>query len=108
MHVNARGDKLNSSNQVIDRKTQQIKRQNKKQSNVSNVPMAKKQAMEMHVDPADTFEDLVEDEPVEETVVESTGLQGGLAAAIAKAKTVQQTKLTPPKQAAKSGGVRKI
>ncbi len=40
MNVNARGDKLNSSNQVIDRKTQQIKRQSKKkQTNVSKTQM---------------------------------------------------------------------
>lgn len=114
MNVNARGDKLDSANKVIDRKTQQIKRQNKKQTNVSNVPMAttasKQQVEEMPVDPTDTFEDLIENEAIEETtVVEKSELQGGLAAAIAKAKTVQQTKLTPSKQAAKqAAGVRKI
>jgi len=110
MHVNAKGDKLNSANKVIDKKTQQIKRQNKKQTNVSRTPMASKsnkvQAVEMPVDPLDTFTDLPEDnEFVKE---DPLALQGGLAAAIAKAKTVQQTKLIPPKQAAKSAGVKKI
>lgn len=110
MHVNARGDKLNSSNKVIDKKTQQIKRQTKKQSNVSNTPMAKKenksQPVEMKIDPMDTFTDLPDDNDFVKE--EATALQGGLAAAIAKAKTVQQTKLVPPKQAAKSAGVKKI
>lgn len=110
MHVNARGDKLNSANKVIDKKTQQIKRQNKKQTNVSRTPMASKanktQAFDMPVDPMDTFTDLPEDNDIVKE--EAPALQGGLAAAIAKAKTVQQTKLTPPKQAAKAAGVRKI
>ena len=38
----------------------------------------------------------------------ATELQGGLAAAIAKAKTVQQTKLPTPRETAKSTGVKKI
>jgi len=109
MHVNAKGDKLNSANKVIDKKNQQIKRQNKKQSNVSGKPQVAKetktQVAEMPVDPMDTFTDLPDDnEAVKE---EAPALQGGLAAAIAKAKTVQQTKLTPPQQAPKPG-VRKI
>lgn len=111
MNVNARGDKLNSTNKVIDKKTQQIKRQNKKQTNVSRTPMAppasKAQVAEMSADPTDTFVDLPEDNDVVKE--EASALQGGLAAAIAKAKTVQQTKLTPPKQAAKAtAGVKKI
>ena len=110
MHVNAKGDKLNSANKVIDKKTQQIKRQNKKQTNVSSTPMSSKankvQAVEMPVDPMDTFTDLPEDNDFVKE--DATALQGGLAAAIAKAKTVQQTKLTTPKQAAKSSGVKKI
>lgn len=109
MHVNAKGDKLNSANAVIDRKTQQIKRQTKKQTNVSNTPMASKsskvQPVEMKIDPLDTFADLPQDEEIADT--EAPVLQGGLAAAIAKAKTVQQTKLTPTAQTPKTG-VRKI
>ena len=111
MAVNAKGDKLNSANKVIDKKSQQIKRQSKKQSNVSSKPQVAKsnntQVAEMSVDPMDTFTDLPTDDHTDE-VVDAPVLQGGLAAAIAKAKTVQQTKLTPPKQAAKAAGVRKI
>ena len=109
MAVNAKGDKLNSENKIIDRKAQQVNRQAKKQTNVSNVPMKrpeKNQAAEMKVDPSDTFTDLPEDD-VDEEPSNTAMPQGGLAAAIAKAKTVQQTKLTPPSKQPKSG-VRKL
>lgn len=120
MAVNAKGDKLNSANRVIDRKAQQINRQNKKAVSTEKVPTSTSNSSlkptpqptmeEMQVDPADVFADIPQDDPVEqvEAAAEPVALQGGLAAAIAKAKTVQQTKLTPPRQAAKSGGVRKL
>lgn len=119
MAANARGDKLDSANRVIDRKNQQIKRQNKKHvapenliPATSNAALRKKEVAEMKIDPMDTFADLPEETdesvtpaaPVQETKVP----QGGLAAAIAKAKTVQQTKLPTPREAAKAAGVRKI
>lgn len=112
MSVNARGDTLDSNNQVIDRKAQQIQRQNRK-TNVMTEPMVKKQSNvqeEMNVDPTDTFTDLPEDEVVdEEPVVASPVPQGGLAAAIAKAKTVQQEKIVPTKiQNKLKPGVRKL
>lgn len=115
MHVNARGDRLNSNNRVIDNKSQQIKRQNKKQVNpasmpatVSNAALRRSQAQsEPEVTSVDLPEETVE---LETTAVNEVAndLQGGLAAAIAKAKTVQQTKLSTPKEAAKAAGVRKI
>ena len=115
MSANARGDKLDSANRVIDRKSQQIKRQHKKQtasenhvSATSNAALRRTEQEEMKVDAADVFSDLpVDDEPMAE-VQESPVPQGGLAAAIAKAKTVQQTKLPTPREMAKSSGVRKI
>lgn len=116
MSANARGDKLDSANRVIDRKSQQIKRQHKKQTSSENLVPAtsnaalrrKEEAAEMKVDPMDAFSDIpVDDEPMAE-VQESVVPQGGLAAAIAKAKTVQQTKLPTPREAAKAAGVRKI
>ena len=113
MSVNARGDTLDSNNRVIDRKAQQIQRQNRK-TNVMTEPMIRKQQSnvqeEMNVDPTDTFDDLPEDEVVdEEPVVASPLPQGGLAAAIAKAKTVQQEKIVPTKLQNKlKPGVRKL
>lgn len=120
MNANARGDKLDSSNRVIDRKSQQIKRQHKKQTATenlvpatSNAALRRNQAAEMKVDPVDDFSDVPEDDVpvVNEPKVEvkqPVMPEGGLAAAIAKAKTVQQTKLPTLREAAKAAGVRKI
>ena len=113
MSVNARGDTLDSNNQVIDSKAQQIQRQQRK-TNVIGEPRAKNQQVEprvdMKVDPTDTFSDLPEDEVLESAPVVDTGVpQGGLAAAIAKAKTVKQEKIVPTKlQQKMQPGVRKI
>lgn len=114
MNVNARGDKLDSGNKVIDKKSHQIKRQTKKQVKSENIPVSTSNAalrrskVEQPVEePNSKIVELPIEEPVEETT-ELPALQGGLAAAIAKAKTVQQTKLPTPKQAAKSSGVKKI
>ena len=114
MGVNARGDKLNSTNAIIDRKSQQIKRQNKKQvisenrsTTTSNASLRRTPEEKIEIEEIDTFTDLPDSNEVT-TETDLPALQGGLAAAIAKAKTVQQTKLTPPKQAAKASGVKKI
>lgn len=113
MGVNARGDRIDATNRVIDQKTRQVSRQYKKQATSQNIPVATSNAAlkrvqeEMQVDPSDTFTDLPE-ETLEETVDTGMELQGGLAAAIAKAKTVQQTKIVPQKQSSKASGVRKI
>lgn len=107
MGVNARGDTLNSTNKVIDKKNRQIQRQNKKQHGVIGrdaglASTLKRAAEPSHpVDPGDTFADLPEDN--DEVVAAEP--QGGLAAAIAKARTVQQTQLTPPNSRT---GIRKI
>lgn len=115
MSANARGDKLDSANRVIDRKNQQIKRQHKKQTAsenlvpaTSNAALRRNEVAEMKVDPVDDFSDVpMDDEPMAE-IQEPVIPQGGLAAAIAKAKTVQQTKLPTPREAAKAAGIRKI
>jgi hypothetical protein len=110
MSVNARGDKLDGTNRIIDQKTRQVNRQYKKQASNQSIPATTSNAalkrvsnpQEEQVDPTDTFNDVPEEleEPLE--------LQGGLAAAIAKAKTVQQTKLPTPRETAKAAGVRKL
>jgi hypothetical protein len=121
MSVNSRGDRLNTNNRIIDKKSDQIKRQQKKQTSSTQIPTAtsnaslkrEKELAEMKVDVNDTFEDLIDDNETPEQQSEysqsSLELKGGLAAAIAKAKTVQQEKITPPKQASKAApGVRKL
>lgn len=112
MNVNARGDRLDSNNQIIDRKSRQAQRQYQKQSNVTGEALSgqlPKKSAPAPIQPSDTFNDLPDDNDVVRTESNTEELQGGLAAAIAKAKTVQQTKLTPLKQSAKSSaGVKKI
>lgn len=116
MSVNARGDTLNNANKVIDQKPRQIQRQIKKTTNVSNVPpatsnvSAKQQPEEQSV-AEDTFIDLPNDnDVVNEQVAEAAPeeLRGGLAAAIAKAKTVNQTRMKTPREIAREQGVKKI
>jgi hypothetical protein len=111
MSVNARGDTLDSNNQVIDRKTRQAQRQYQKQTNVSNERLTPNSSRVDAQSIAEEFPDLPEDNDVvrDDAQVEQPALpQGGLAAAIAKAKTVQQTKLPTPREAARSAGIRKI
>lgn len=116
MNVNARGDRIDANNRVIDKKTNQVNRQYKKQTRseqipvgTSNAALKREQTVEtMPVDPTDTFTDLPTDTELTNTDSPAVELQGGLAAAIAKAKTVQQTKLPTPRETAKSTGVKKI
>jgi len=112
MSVNARGDTLDSNNAVIDRKAQQIKRQNKKTNvtgSAATVPIRETIQPDQLADPLDSFNDLPEEDEVDNEPKNVASPQGGLAAAIAKAKTVQQEKIVPAKQAAKSAsGVRKL
>lgn len=119
MAVNARGDRVDTNNRVIDKKSNQIKRQQKKQTVSAQIPPTTSNAAlrreqlsnEMPTDVNDTFEDLPKDDTVEQQVEAEqpqTELKGGLAAAIARAKTVQQTKLPTPKETARAAGVRKI
>ncbi|CAB4137677.1 hypothetical protein UFOVP328_51 [uncultured Caudovirales phage] len=126
MNVNARGDTLNSTNQVIDKKSQQVRRQYQRQSNVntrevatSNVAVKKAKQPVSEVF-EDSFTDLPEDNDVvandivaeettaEETTTESTEFRGGLAAAIARSRTVKQQLEKTPRQLAKEASIKKI
>ena len=85
MTVNARGDQVDSTNRVIDRKANQIKRQTQKVA-APNTPApapapASTQHADMPIDPSDAFSDLPEDNDEVSTTA------GGLAAAIAKTKS---------------------
>lgn len=118
MGVNARGDTVNSNNAVIDKKSRQIQRQSRKTTNVSSIPAAtsntavKQQRSSELVE--DTFTDLPQDDVVEQVVdtaptsAPAEEFSGGLAAAIAKAKTVNQERLKTPREIARAQGVKKI
>jgi hypothetical protein len=115
MGVNARGDTIDSRNRVIDSKNKQVQRQNRRQTTVTRTQnpnnvgntVAEHSAIE-----ADTFDDLPEDNDIvnedvaENVVAEASG--GGLASAIAKARSVTQEKLKTPRQLNRLGGVKKF
>ena len=103
MNVNARGDRLDSSNRVIDSKNQQVQRQHQRQiaSNVSDQTVhtsnvharrAKQAEQEIAVAP-------VEDAtPADTTPIDTAPTGGGLAAAIARSRTVVQEKEKTPRE----------
>jgi hypothetical protein len=122
MGVNARGDVVNSNNRVIEKKSRQVQRHNRRTTNVSNTPVAtsiaalkKSQADELSpVVSEDTFADLPDDNDIvaETVAVSSTPdspILGGLAGAIARSRTVQQELEKTPRQLARqTPGVKKI
>jgi hypothetical protein len=121
MNVNARGDRLDSNNQIVEPKNQQAQRRYRKQSNVSAGPAhsstrsAKETVQQPMVDPTDSFLDLPMDEPPAESVAHSdateqqvTPAQGGLAGAIARSREVKQELEKTRRQQAQAQGVRRI
>jgi len=112
MNVNARGDRLDSSNRVIDSKNQQVQRQHQRQiaSNVSDQTVhtsnvharrAKKSAEQTAPDIVDTtLDDLAPTDiaQVDTAPVDIAPSGGGLAAAIARSRTVVQEKEKTPRE----------
>ena len=108
MNVNARGDRLDSSNKVIDSKNQQVQRQHQRQiaSNVSDQTVhtsnvharrAKQAEQEIAVAPVEDTTP-VDTTPVDTTPVDTASTGGGLAAAIARSRTVVQEKEKTPRE----------
>lgn len=128
MGVNARGDRVDGTNQIIDQRNRQVQRQLKRQSNVSNDPVhtstvaAKRSAQETAqpqvAEDSEVFTDSLPIEIVEtvepvvaapvDVAVDPAIPSSGLAAALAKAKTVKQTLDPTAKQTAQAQGVRKL
>jgi hypothetical protein len=120
MGVNARGDVINSNNKVIEKKSKQVQRHNRRSINGSNIPAATsttslKKVQESSVSPVASEEDIFTDLPEDNNVVIDKTAQsnteasmGGLAGAIARSRTVQQQLEKTPRQLAKDSGVRKI
>jgi hypothetical protein len=134
MNVNARGDKLDGNNQVIEQKNRQSQRQYQKQSNVSaDLPVhtgtrkAREAAVAADAGNQDDIQSAPEDLAAElpsspepdETIVpiaepapvtpEAAALGGGgLAAAIARSKEVRQELEKTPRQKTQTGPLRKI
>lgn len=129
MNVNARGDVLDSQNNVVDKRTQRMTRQYRRQANVmdDSIPVSRKEAKqqpEQVVAPEQVVDNgiqaLQSELPVEESApiavsepepapAEDPTPVGGLADAIAKARAVKQEPMkTPRQQAQEKSGVRKI
>ena len=103
MNVNARGDRLDSSNRVIDSKNQQIQRQHQRQI-ASNVSDQTVHTSNVHARRAKQAEQEIAVAPVEDTTpfdtmpVDTAPTGGGLAAAIARSRTVVQEKEKTPRE----------
>ena len=127
MNVNARGDILDSNNQVVDPKSQQIQRQNARLTNVVDTPVHTSSAAAKRARDADAYEnttpptvdDLSNDNTAPDTTVdpvldttadiEVPASGGGLAAAIARSKIIKQEKEKTARQLLQdTPGVRKI
>jgi hypothetical protein len=123
MNVNARGDLIDSSNQVIDQKNRQVQRQMNRQTNVSTSPVtsstsaakkAKAQAQaQLETLEEDTFNELLSDESLAEQVdldqpATTDSRVGGLAAAIARTREVKQELEKTAKQKAQEQTLKRI
>ena len=122
MNVNARGDRLDSGNRVIETKNRQIQRQNNRTAVPASVPVhtsTNKAKQAKMTDEQDTNDEvnlqntlLDEPDPVAVTTPEPQDIPatgGGLAAAIARSKIVKQEKEKTARELAQSKpGVRKI
>jgi len=123
MGVNAAGDLIDSANRVIDQRNRQVQRQYKRQTNVSDIPIAtsnlsarksnaeskqkeQPQVVQIDLDPlvnADTEQTVTPvktPEPVRSSV--------GLAAAIARSREVKQELEKTTRQRVQEQGLKKI
>ena len=121
MNVNARGDKLDQNNRVVETKPRQIQKQNARTTNVSDTPVqtssikANKRAKKARVEmPQPHVETPVEETPVAVTAPPVQNIatpgkipEGGLAAAIARTREVKQ-ELEKTRRQQQAQGLRKI
>jgi len=124
MSVNARGDLIDGWNRPIKTRNQEVAKQYKKQTNVSDSPVvtaapdakpskkSKTRAPEVVVPPTpeDFQDDFVKPEPAAPAPAPAdNNTSGGLAAAIARARQIKQEPLMTTQQIAQqTPGVRKI
>ena len=125
MNVNARGDKLDQNNRVIETKPRQIQRQNARTTNVSAEPVqtsatkakkARREKAQAEAQPAvHTPTSVVEPTPVAVTAPPAQNIatpgkipEGGLAAAIARQREVKQELEKTRRQQQQGQGLRKI
>jgi hypothetical protein len=126
MNVNARGDKLDHNNRVVETKPKQIQKQNARTTNVSAEPVQtsatkakqakrEKAQAEVHHHVVHTPTPVVEHTPVavvtppvQNIVAPDKIPEGGLAAAIARQREVKQELEKTRRQQQQAHGVRKL
>jgi len=120
MNVNARGDRLDSNNQVLETKPRQIQRQNARTTNVSATEVhtssikarrqasaaPKTEATVAHVAPPQP--ETVTQPPAQDETTAGRIPTGGLAAAIARNREIKQELEKTMRQRAKEQGVKRI
>jgi hypothetical protein len=122
MNVNARGDRLDGSNKVIDPKNRQAQRRYQRTVVSADTPVhtsnieAKRAATQAEEDnnPLDTIDNLFADsvqpvdapEPIDDDLAAESG--GGLAAAIARSRTIKQEKEKTLRERLTQERVRKV
>ena len=120
MNVNARGDRLDSNNQVLETKPRQIQRQNARTTNVSATEVhtssikARRQAAaepktEAEAPPvAPPQPETVTQPPAQDETATGRIPTGGLAAAIARNREIKQELEKTQRQRAREQGVKRI
>ena len=127
MKVNARGDKLDNNNRVIETKPRQIQRQNARATNVSDAPVhtsgnKAKRAKRVQAEQQSSTDDqpletlsqeepphMVAQPPAQDVVATPSKIpEGGLAAAIARQREVKQELEKTRRQQQQAHGLRKI
>lgn len=125
MNVNARGDKLDQNNRVIETKPRQIQRQNARTTNVSAEPVqtsatkakkARKEKVQVESQPVvpaptpvvEQTPVAVSSPPVQNVATPGKIPEGGLAAAIARQREVKQELEKTRRQQQQGQGLRKI
>jgi len=128
MNVNARGDRLDSNNQVLETKPRQIQRQNARTTNVVDTEVhsssikARRQAMEKPTAKTPTISiesqqtesiqspqtELLSQPPAQDETITGKIPTGGLAAAIARNREIKQELEKTARQRAQEQGLKRI
>ena len=114
MNVNARGDRLDSNNQIVEPKNQQVQRRYNRQTNVSTGPAqsstisAKEEVQQARVDPTDSFSDLPLDQPSVDVLETIAAPDTNIAEPIAVLEPLpvsQEQQATTPNAPIQGGGL---
>ena len=120
MNVNARGDRLDSNNQVLETKPRQIQRQNARTTNVSagevhtsSIKARRQAAAEPRTEATEPpvvppQPETVTQPPVQDETATGRIPTGGLAAAIARNREIKQELEKTQRQRAREQGVKRI